>query len=443
MGNKKYDYRFIARVVLEAKTPLVIGSGNKDIYTDATVSKDINGLPYIPGTSIAGVVRHALGLDDKEDNLFGFQKKDQGRGSEIIFSEAKMIGENGKPIDGLQILSGDFYESFKNLPVRQHVRITDKGVGANHGKFDEEIIYKGTRFCFEIEAVSETDDEEKILKVLRAIRSSEFRIGGGSRKGFGKMEVIECYYQKYNLTTEMYKYLEHTSDLSQPFEGIAYEGVNETNAIKYELVLKPENFFLFGAGFGDDDVDLVPVKEKVVNYNDKKVEEVNVLIPASSIKGAIAHRVAYHYNRMKKRYADVASEEEVKAWTENNESVVALFGSADPNNKKRGNVLFEDIIENKSITEKIFNHVSIDRFTGGTIDGALFSEKASYANDVEFTTTITLLKNDFQDADIIKAFELSLNDVVKGRLPLGGGINKGYGCFNGSIKNGGTTNENR
>ena len=107
MGEIKYKYRFIARIVLEAKTPLVIGSGNKDIYTDATIAKDVNGLPYIPGTSIAGVVRHALGLTDEEEKFFGYQKGEKGHGSEIIFSEAKMIGADGKVIDGIKELKGE------------------------------------------------------------------------------------------------------------------------------------------------------------------------------------------------------------------------------------------------------------------------------------------------------------------------------------------------
>ncbi len=433
MEKKNYKYRFIARVVLEAKTPLVIGSGNKDIYTDATIAKDVNGLPYIPGTSIAGVVRHALGLTDKEDNLFGYQKGENGRGSEIIFSEAKMIGVDGIAVDGLQNLTGDFYEAFKSLPVRQHVRITDKGVAANHGKFDEEIVYKGTRFCFEIEVVTENDDRKNFDEVLNAICSSDFRIGSGSRKGFGKMAIVECKYNEYDLgdNDQLSKYLAHTSDLSQPFEGTEYKGEDQSSSIKYELALKPEDFMMFGAGFGDNDVDLVPVKEKVVDYDKKKVVETNVLIPASSIKGALAHRVAFHYNKLNGWFI---GNDNAKVENENR-AVKELFGYVLKNDKEkaRGNVLFEDIIENKAVSEKIFNHVSIDRFTGGAIDGALFSEKATYAQGQSFTTTITLLKKDFEDTKILEAFESALKDIVKGILPLGGATNKGYGCFKGSI----------
>ncbi|MCF0187358.1 MAG: CRISPR-associated protein, partial [Bacteroidaceae bacterium] len=167
---KNYQYRLISRVVIEAATPLSVGSGVKDIYTDATVAKDVNNLPYIPGASIAGVVRHALhALEEKLGNLssfFGFQKSEQGQGSEIIFSEAKMIGKDGLVIDGLQNIdfTDAFYSQYKSLPVRQHVRISDMGAAEKHGKFDEEVVLKGTRFCFEIEVVSQTPESAPFIK---------------------------------------------------------------------------------------------------------------------------------------------------------------------------------------------------------------------------------------------------------------------------------------
>lgn len=40
----------------------------------------------------------------------------------------------------------------------------------------------------------------------------------------------------------------------------------------------------------------------------------------------------------------------------------------------KGNILISDLYLEKNDT-KIFDHVSIDRFTGGAIEGALFQEK--------------------------------------------------------------------
>ena len=49
--------RHIAHIVIEAETPLKVGSNASDFVQDAPVQKDWNGLPMILGTSIAGVLR--------------------------------------------------------------------------------------------------------------------------------------------------------------------------------------------------------------------------------------------------------------------------------------------------------------------------------------------------------------------------------------------------
>lgn len=43
------SYKLVVRVIIEAQTPLCIGSGEKSILTDSEVMRDVNGLPYIPG----------------------------------------------------------------------------------------------------------------------------------------------------------------------------------------------------------------------------------------------------------------------------------------------------------------------------------------------------------------------------------------------------------
>ena len=65
----------------------------------------------------------------------------------------------------------------------------------------------------------------------------------------------------------------------------------------------------------------------------------------------------------------------------------------------------------------------------------MFQEKAVAKKD-KFTIEI-LLRNGVSD-DALRAFEQSLDDVVKGRLLLGGATTKGYGFFKGeATKNGG------
>ena len=478
MDNLKttyYTHRLVARVTIEAETPLAVGSGEKDITTDALVIKDFNGLPYIPGTAIAGILRHAIGEKTAKE-FFGKheEKSENCRGSEIIFSEAKMIGSNGKVIDGLQSIDFDndpFYAKFKELPIRQHAKITDKGITAKGGKFDEQVVYQGTRFVFEIEMVSENQEDNsqkkntpkkknEFLDVLRVLNSQTLRIGSGTRCGFGKIKVKNIVKREFDLinnSKDLDDYINKSSDLSQPFDGeIFNEKTSSDKWTTYELVLQPEDFFLFGSGFGDDEVDMTPVKEESIEWdeNDKPVFTKNgkdeftrrILIPATSLKGAVAHRTAYHYNRLKQRFIDVDSPNQKPKVGNESEVIRALFGyeSQDDRVQKRGNVIFNDIIQD-ILPEKILNHVSIDRFTGGAIDSALFDEKTTFGNGKSFKTEIMVEKAAFNEDIFFKeAFECSLKDIIDGLLPLGGGVNRGNGCFGGSVKEvNGTFNHKR
>jgi CRISPR/Cas system CMR subunit Cmr4 (Cas7 group RAMP superfamily) len=214
----------------------------------------------------------------------------------------------------------------------------------------------------------------------------------------------------------------------------------------YEIGLKPADFLLFGSGFGNDKADMTFVRETFIDWSGEcaqvKDRERVVLIPASSVKGALSHRTAFHYNRLTQVFADALNDEErMKYVGKNNTAVKALFGSeVEPTdgklqNKKRGNVLMSDIIEEVPLSTKVLNHVSIDRFTGGAIDGALFNEEILFAKGHTFILNLLVNNAAFKDNDLVKtAFEDTLKDLCSGMLPLGGGVNRGNGCFEGTIK---------
>lgn len=439
------NYRYLLRIILEANTPLQIGSGEKGIKTDSLVVRDVNDMPFIPGTTLAGLIAHSLG-SAKED-IMGSQEN----GSRLIVTEAKLLDKNGAVMDGLVDWSKldaenkDFLDNYKRLPIRQHVRINDKGTAIDGGKFDEEVVLKGSRFCFELELIGAKEDKEKINTLLSIILSPTFRIGSGSRSGFGDVKIVK-YYRKYidlSIEGDMKLYLQKSSKLGSTWTG--WETVNESELKRpdscdgwthYKLTLQPEDFMLFGSGFADPDgdADMTYVRDTFIKWNGDKGEVISqdktVLIPASSVKGALSHRTALHYNRLSGSIC-VGND---------NTAVQAIFGSEGKKddstkkmkNKQRGNILISDVIEEKTQAKpKILNHVSIDRFTGGAIDGALFTEQTLYANGEEFDINIMIADKAIEDANIRSAFEAALKDIVSGMLPLGGGINRGNGIFTG------------
>lgn len=401
--------RHIAHITIEADTPLKVGSGSSDFLQDSPIQKDWNNLPMILGTSIAGVLRKEF--DEKIANdIFGSDK-----GSKIILSNALLLDSDNKVYESLLLEKNNFLKNFDVLPIREHTAITDKGVAREHSKFDEEVLYKGTQFKFRLEMLG--DDEDIWKELLNKLALPSFRLGGGGTKGFGKLKILKITHKLFDITDESYSNL--SSSLNENFgEDFIKATSTDTNYDTYILTLKPDDFFMFGSGFGDDEADGTPVYEKVIK--DGKLSDEKVLIPASSIKGAIAHRTTYHYNTLKKLF--IGGEEKPR------ESISEIFGSkADKDEGSKGKILFADVYQDKKET-KVFDHVKIDRFTGGAMDGALFQEK-TVASDTSFEVEI-LVEKEINET-CIKAFEHTLDDICSGMLPLGGSVNKGHGVFTG------------
>ena len=206
----------------------------------------------------------------------------------------------------------------------------------------------------------------------------------------------------------------------------------------------------FGSGFGDENSDMTFVQEPIIQWDENEKasiveKERVVLIPGSSVKGALAHRTAYHFNRLTRHFADDKSVQNLQNFVgKENIAINQLFGSEGDNkgkNKKRGNILFSDVImaESEDLEKKVLNHVKIDRFTGGAVTGALFSEEVLYAPELSFTLELMLYDTTIKEEkeNTLKAFETSLIDLCKGCLPLGGGVNRGNGTFKGILKKNG------
>lgn len=415
MGNNI----FIAHIVIEAKTALKVGSGNADYLKDSPIQKDWNGLPMILGTSLAGVLRKEFNKDEAKE-LFGEEK-----GSKVIISNALVLDEKKEVNETLLLEKSDFLKIFTDLPIREHNSMNDKGVTNNTAKFEEEVIFKGTQFKFSIEMIDSNEDEFK--KVLNQLYKNSFRIGGGSSKGFGQIEVLGITYDEFDMNSEKYTDFENSLNTKQLSKTHKTTKEDDSRYIKYELSLTPDDFFMFGSGFGDNEADMTPVFEKVVDYKNEKLSENRVLIPASSVKGAISHRTTYHYNLLNENFIKVEGENKA-------EIVEAIFGAKKDKNKDafKGNILISDVYLEKTDT-KVFEHVSIDRFTGGAIDGALFQEK-TIASKENFVLEILLNENKIEDKIAIDAFKATLKDITTGMLSLGGATTKGHGVFTGTIK---------
>lgn len=449
--------RILAHIIFEADSALHFGCGDFDMLYDSPIQRDFNGLPLILGTSICGVIRanaKEIFSQSEIENLFGFSKGREDSSSKLIFSNALLLDEKMQVSESLipfsALKKSKFLSYFLHLPQRQHNAIGAQGVCKDGAKFDEEVIYKGTRFKCAVEMKCENErDKEDFFKVLSLFYSPYIRFGAGSTKGFGVIKTLEIRYEI--LQNPFSKSSSLNESLSQIFT--PQDFVPKSHFTHYALTLTPENVFLFGSGFGDEEADSIAVSEKVVDYANGTLSEAKLLIPASSIKGAISQRTKFYINQHLKNFIDSAEPTSDSNDTKSAQIHATLFGSANngTNQPTKGRILVRDMYldYDEKRNSQIFVHNSIDRFSASVIDGALFQEKATFAPtpnlciDIFVATSPIKSHNPRDFATATNAFEKALVDICNGALPLGAMSSKGHGFFSGDLhKNGEKINKN-
>lgn len=490
--------RYIARITIEAETPLSIGSDSVLFDQDAPVQRDWNGLPIIPGTALAGFLRASLALREKpslDTAIFGDEagklrkEGEETQGSKIIISDGYLL-DRTMTVHQQIVLDPDpcFLDRYLHLPVRQHVAIEHTGAAKDSALFDQEIVYKGSRFKFEIalEVSNKCDDDWETI--LQAFQDNNFYLGAGQFNNFGELKCISIESTCFDLSKEkeLEAYLKLTVDLNESLgNGSEYSVATKNNHYPSEEITFDgrNSFFHFGSGYGDHEVNNTNYSELVVEWskNDQPTFNEYYVIPGTSIKGALAHRTAYYYNlrnnktvesaiksfeqnlekKWNKKYAlsqfeladNIESldkqklglekiirelEEEKLKYDdlfsadvgESNEAVKELFGHAKNSDKAAnsgaaGTIIIKDVyLPKASARTTVFNHNKIDRFTGGTVDTALFNERVLYIP--QFTLVIKSEKESIKNDH----FQAALSDLKNGLLPIGGLVNKGHGLLN-------------
>ncbi|MBI2374956.1 MAG: hypothetical protein HYV07_13250 [Deltaproteobacteria bacterium] len=443
----------VARVVIEARTPFLVGTGRGDDLRDEIFVADANGLPTIPGTTLAGLLRHAVEAADGTERavaLFGFQESENGAASRVEVSFAQLHGDNGAPVPFLGAdLRSELLGFLANGMPRDHVRIDARGVADDKGKFDELLVPTGARFTFEI-LLHSGDPPVRMGELLSLIGS--IRIGAHTRRGHGVFRVVSAAGRAFDLTkaSDRAQWVKLPRSLSE----VAAKGVLETLQVadraaegrrKVTLQLRPRGYWMFGGGTPHRDEhrrgkssdtfhDRVPVTEKRVVWNGQRgeVAAAEHIFPASSLKGALRHRVAFHARRLSNAWA----EEAIDTDKHSHEAlevpeVVELFGTlkaAGRDSARPGRVFIDDgIVKLGGAGEAKYGqmeHVSLDRLTQGPMDGLLFGEAPLHGGSIEVAMTIevTGVSNGAREA-----FAQALADLCEGRLAIGAGGNKGFG----------------
>ncbi|MBM4345023.1 MAG: hypothetical protein FJ100_16765 [Deltaproteobacteria bacterium] len=469
---------WLARVTIQADAPLHIGTGAGDGLRDALYVRGMGGLPFLPATSLAGVLRAVMQASAgcAEDqarivSLFGSidAPRDNGssqraRASRLFVSAGHVQDQRGVP-RGLddKVDSDPILSLCAAGATRDHVAISGAGVADGRGKYDWTSVPRGARFSFDLRIDGDGDrpvDPRDVAAAKAALAG--MRMGAKTRSGLGRLTVKEalCSERYFDLgkseDRELWRtFTRRPAELVDKLSGAAnwtpsrHEVHQRASSVQpVTLRLQAQDYLLVGQGVPQDDLDhhwnkarskaraKLPITERCIEWKTDKaaaLSEVLPLVPASGIKGALRHRTLFHLRRLAGTEVDQLP----------GEALADLFGSIkrgedgdEDGGGQAGLVFIDDVwLPRSALTAKessgALTHVSLDRFTGGPLLGALFGEAPLYRPELK--VRIAVLGRP-ADQSLRKAFIFALRDLLEGRLALGTGRNAGHGFCTGDVK---------
>jgi CRISPR/Cas system CSM-associated protein Csm3 (group 7 of RAMP superfamily) len=181
MKPRWQDARRVARRVvvggeLRLTSPCHLGGADPAATSDRPVLRDETGRPYLPGTTLAGLLRAALGEDEGRALFGGASGDDEGLQSPLIVDDAPVT-------------------SLVPTELRDGVKIDGaEGVAGDKTKFDIELLPAGTRFTVRFELVLPGDERDQAIlgsfvQLLGLLESGDVRLGARSTRGLGACDV--------------------------------------------------------------------------------------------------------------------------------------------------------------------------------------------------------------------------------------------------------------
>jgi CRISPR/Cas system CMR subunit Cmr4 (Cas7 group RAMP superfamily) len=391
----------IKRIAVKAKcefaSPALIGSGFGE-NTDNDVLRDASDKPFLPGSTVAGVLRS---LCPSAQVLFGSGDKI----SPLWVLDSELDGQVIE-LDGVA------------LDVIEH----DNKVAKESAKYEYEAIATGATFTLRLLlAIRENDIdngfEGLLKKVIGAINSADLSFGAKTKRGFGRVKCNAVSKREFDLapgkTDILHEWLEFDWNSEKDFFTAEYEE-HIADRAKLTVRLKLDGSIMIRdtrniyEGLHDG--------EKEPDYKHISVDGKPVIL-GTSWAGAFKSGL---YRLLSTRI----EKDKINAYF--NE----VFGHVTEDGKKAEVSKITFGASTLEATDKRINgyrsitRVKIDRFTGGAAGGALFTEKPWCGG--ETTLEISYPK---ERGDIKELILLALEGVARGLIQVGGETAIGRGFF--------------
>lgn len=382
-------------ISVQLVSPLCISKGD-GILTDNDVLVNGEGVPFIPGYSLAGAMRGYLEKEKQQDCIFGYEdmEKNVGRMSSMFVSDL-------------------YFDSTVKTAVRDGVSLSDKKTAISQGKFDMEVIDTGASGHFYMELqLRQNDKEDDFLEQLAQVfcgwKKKEIRLGSKKFRGYGEIGLVSVKQKEFcknNILEYKDAYcIEKQQDGTWETVDIVSLRADMSRYVTVSLPLRLEggiSIRQYGAKKGEPDYVHITANGEPV-------------IPGTSFAGAIRHRLR---------------EILLQLGAVNTQKIIDnMFGYVNAemeNDAHISNIVIgECVLKNSQKLIMVRNGIS--RFESGTKDGALFKE-VSYIGG---TTVLEIrVKKTPEVNEMIGLLLLVLKDIQNGFLAVGGQTAVGRGLF--------------
>ncbi|HRD00105.1 MAG TPA: RAMP superfamily CRISPR-associated protein [Candidatus Syntrophosphaera thermopropionivorans] len=410
--------KIILKANLELISPLMIGSGESEI-SDRDILLNKEGKPFIPASSFMGKLYNELS-SDKKKKYFGQKKAGENdKNEEENKAESSKFEHQSYIIcDDLLLTQG----TGKNTAIRDGIRINpETGLVEKETKFDYQVLEPGNHFALEMSINVEPDDnyndcKELMKNIVNVLSNRQFALGGKTSSGFGNLQAQNIKVMEYDFADKKQAaaYL-----LKKETENLFSEYIEENPMLNDEFRINASfqivNSFLIRSysktPYGSDATQ--------IKCGDKFV------LPGTSLRGALRARAQKILNLLWENKKD-----EVDMF------IAALFGTTSLEKKNEYSVpsslyVSETVIDN--VKCEMQNRIQIDRFTGGTIESALFDSMPVFPVPNDEAQLVNLTLTIHKPLPSQKGLLLLLlKDLYTSELPIGGEKNVGRGLLKGT-----------
>ena len=385
-------------------SPLAISTGQSDGVIDSMIMRNGNGQPMIPGTSIAGVIRHIIRANYNSqiaDLIFGYiDDKPEAHQSmividDIILENAELVLRDGVAIDGIT------------------------GTAIQGGKYDYEAVDRGAIGKIQIEITIRQqwqEQQEEIEEIVKAIANqlvSGINLGGHTSKGLGQVNCkdVKVYFYDFTQPQALNAWL--TGNTPPAVYKAVPKALVSKNIFHMDIDLAIKGALIIGTEADIFDKDEQSKENKIMLKSGK-----DYVIPGTSVKGVIRKHAEYIC-----RHAGHYSQDFI-----NN-----LMGYTDKTGKisRKSRLHTQEVYLKQGVKACAQTHVRIDRFTGGHMDSGLFTDQPIWQEKPE--TKVMTMSMSVEDCSQAEAglMLLLLKDIWTGQVAFGGDKAAGSGVLQG------------